>query len=138
MRVACRVNLTRGTLCGGIRGTRACTITTLVARRDSFRIARVTSQFPRENPNVKHVIAALFAGSLALSSMSVLAADAATDTTQPKAETKTEKTKEYVKQKAHNTKVKTKKAAKKAKDTVANRKTTDPASPSENRPEAPK
>jgi hypothetical protein len=88
---------------------------------------------------VKHLIVALFAGSLVLSSMPVLAADAAADQLQTgpaQGETKTEKAKDYVKKKAHNTKVRTKRAGKKVKNTVANRKTTDPASVSENKPDA--
>jgi hypothetical protein len=88
---------------------------------------------------VKHVIVALFAGSLALSSMSALAADPAA---APQPETKTEKAKEYVAEKAHNAKVKTKRAAKKTKkkvkNAVDNRKTTDPASPNESKPDATK
>ena len=86
---------------------------------------------------MKQMIVALFAGSLALASLSGLAADAAGDTTQPQAETRTEKAKSYVKKKAHNAKAKTKRAGKKVKDTVANRKTTDPAQPNESRPDAP-
>jgi hypothetical protein len=82
---------------------------------------------------VKQLIIALFAGTLALSSMSVLAADPAQaemKTDESKAETKTGKAKKAVKRKAHNTKVKAKKA-------VANRTTTDPASPNESRPATP-
>ncbi|HEV7803014.1 MAG TPA: hypothetical protein VGP15_18215 [Burkholderiales bacterium] len=88
---------------------------------------------------MKHVIVALFAGSLALSSMFAFAADAAQDqlqTAPAQGETKTEKAKDYVKKKAHNTKVKTKRAAKKVKKTIAERKTTDPASVSESKPDA--
>jgi hypothetical protein len=90
---------------------------------------------------MKHLVIAMFAGSLALSSLPVLAADAATAPMDPpKAETKTEKTKEYVKEKAHNAKEKTKRAAKKTKkktkEVVANRKTTDPAAPNESKPDA--
>lgn len=93
---------------------------------------------------MKKVIVALFAGSLALTSMSALPADAAKDelrTGPAQGETKTERAKDYVGQKAHNAKVKTKRAAKKTKSktrqVIANRKTTDPASPSESAP-APK
>ena len=89
---------------------------------------------------MKHIIVALFAGSLALSSMSAISADAAKDQLQTgpaQGETKTEKAKDYVKKKAHNTKVRTKKAGKKVKDTVANRKTMDPSSPSESKTETP-
>ncbi len=93
---------------------------------------------------MKRMIVALFAGTLALSSLSVLAAEPVRDEMkmdQPKAETRTEKAGEYVKEKAHNAKVKTKRAAKKAKAKVkrkvADRKTMDPASPSESKPEAP-
>jgi hypothetical protein len=85
---------------------------------------------------MKHVIVALFAGSLALSSLSAIAADAGT-ADQPKAETRTEKAKDYVKEKAHNAKVKTKKAGKKVKKTIKERKTTDPASPNESKPDTP-
>lgn len=90
---------------------------------------------------MKPLVIALFAGSLALSSLSVLAADTTTaPADQPKAETKTEKAKEYVKDKAHKTKEATKRTAKKAKkktkEVVANRKTTEPASVSENKPDA--
>jgi hypothetical protein len=85
------------------------------------------------------LIVALFAGTLVLPSTFGLAAEP-TDPT--KAETKTEKAGEYVKEKAHKAKVKTKRAAKKTKakvkDAVANRKTTDPSSPSESKPDAPK
>ena len=89
---------------------------------------------------MKHVIVALFAGSLALSSLSALAADAAKGemkTDQPKAETRTEKAKDYVKKKASSAKAKTKKAGKKAKKVIDERKTTDPASPSESKPATP-
>jgi hypothetical protein len=85
------------------------------------------------------LIVALFAGSLVLSSMSAVAADAAKDQLQTgpaQGETKTEKAKDYVKKKAHNTKVRSKRAAKKVKNTVANRKTTDPASVNESKPDA--
>jgi Ni/Co efflux regulator RcnB len=85
------------------------------------------------------LIVALFAGSLVLSSMSAVAADAAKDQLQTgpaQGETKTEKAKDYVKKKAHNTKVRSKRAGKKVKNTVANRKTTDPASVSESKPDA--
>ena len=92
---------------------------------------------------MKYVIAAFCAGTLALSSMSGLAADAAQDTLKtdpPAGETRTEKAKDYVKKKAHNAKVKTKRAAKKTsskvRETVANRKTTDPASVNESKPDA--
>ena len=91
---------------------------------------------------MKHLIVAFFAGSLALSSLSVLAADAATAPAPmdpPKAETKTEKSKAYVKEKAHNaseaTKRTAKKAKKKTKDAVKNRKTTEPATVSESKPD---
>jgi hypothetical protein len=57
----------------------------------------------------------------------------------PKAETKTEKSKAYVKEKAHDVKEGTKRVAKKAKkktkDAVKNRKTTDPATVSESKPD---
>ena len=89
---------------------------------------------------MKHLIVALFAGSLALSSMSALSADAAKDelkTGPAQGETRTEKAKDYAKKKAHNAKVRTKRAGKKVKDTVANRKTTEPASVSESRPDVP-
>jgi hypothetical protein len=91
---------------------------------------------------MKSIVIAIFAGSLALSSLPVLAADTTTaPVDQPKAETKTEKAKEYVKDKAHNAKQKTKRAAKKTKqktkEVVANRKTTEPASPSESKPATP-
>lgn len=83
---------------------------------------------------MKHVIVALFAGSLALSSVFALAAEPAEmKTDQPKAETKTEKAKGYVKQKASSAKAKTKRAGKKAKKVIAERKTTDPASPNESK-----
>lgn len=87
---------------------------------------------------MKRLIVALFAGSLALSSMSVLAADAAGDqlNTQPaQGDTNTAKAKDYVKKKAHNTKVRSKRAAHKVKRSVKNRKTTDPASVDESRPD---
>lgn len=89
---------------------------------------------------MKHVIVALFVGSLALSSLSALAADAAKDelkTGPAQGETKTEKAKDYVKKKAHNTKVRSKRAGKKVKKAIAERKTTDPASVSESRPDVP-
>jgi hypothetical protein len=93
---------------------------------------------------MKHLIAALFAGTLALSSMSALSAEPGKDQviTEPaQGDTKTEKAKDYVKKKAHNTKVKTKRAAKKTKakvsEAVRDRKTMDPASPNESKPEAP-
>ena len=91
---------------------------------------------------MKHLITALFAGSLALSSLSLLAADAVTAPAPmdpPKAETTTEKTKDYVKEKAHDAKEGTKRVAKKAKKktkaAVKNRKTTDPAQVSESKPD---
>jgi polyhydroxyalkanoate synthesis regulator phasin len=94
---------------------------------------------------MKHVIVALFAGSLALSPMYAFAADAAKDelkTGPAQGETKTEKAKDYVGKKAHNAKVKTKRAAKKTKSKVKsavdNRKTTDPSSVSESKPDATK
>lgn len=87
---------------------------------------------------MKSIVIAMFAGSLALSSLPILAADTTGD--QPQAETKTERAENYVKEKAHNAKVKTKRAAKKTKNktkqVVANRKTTDPASPNESKPDA--
>lgn len=89
---------------------------------------------------MKHVIVAVFAGTLALSSLSALAADYSKDelkTGPAQGQTKTEKTKDYVSKKAHNTKVRSKRAGKKVKDTVANRKTMDPASPSESKPAVP-
>ena len=89
---------------------------------------------------MKQLSVAMFAGSLALSSMSALSAEAGKDelkTGPAQGETRTEKAKDYVKKKAHNTKVRTKRAGKRAKNTVANRKTTDPASVSESRPDAP-
>ena len=92
---------------------------------------------------MKPFIVALFAGSLALSSLSALSADAARDelkTGPAQGETRTERAKDYVDKKAHNAKVKTKRAAKKtkakAKNVVDNRRTTDPASPNESRPAA--
>jgi hypothetical protein len=90
---------------------------------------------------VKHLIAALFAGSLAFSSAAALAADTGDmKSNPPPAETKTEKAKEYVKEKAHNAKETTKRVAKKSKrkvkNAVANRKTTDPAQVSESKPDA--
>lgn len=88
--------------------------------------------------HVKRLIIALFAGSLALS-FSAVAADAASDqlnTAPAQGETKTGKAKDYVKKKAHNTKVRSKRAAKEARDTVANRKTNDPSSVNESRPDA--
>jgi hypothetical protein len=88
---------------------------------------------------MKKLVVALFVGSLALSSMSAVAADAAKDQLQTgpaQGETKTEKAKDYAKKKAHNTKVRSKRAGKKVKNTVANRKTTDPASVSESKPDA--
>jgi Ni/Co efflux regulator RcnB len=88
---------------------------------------------------MKKLVVALFVGSLALSSMSAIAADAAKDQLQTgpaQGETKTEKAKDYAKKKAHNTKVRSKRAGKKVKNTVANRKTTDPASVSESKPDA--
>jgi hypothetical protein len=88
---------------------------------------------------MKKFVVALFVGSLALSSMYAIAADAAKDQLQTgpaQGETKTEKAKDYAKKKAHNTKVRSKRAGKKVKNTVANRKTTDPASVSESRPDA--
>ena len=88
---------------------------------------------------MKHLIVALFAGTLALSSLSALAADAAKDEMkmdQPKAETKPEKAKDYVKRKAHNTKVKSKRAGKRVKNAVKNRKTVDPSQPNESKPDA--
>ena len=88
---------------------------------------------------MKSLVIAMFTGSLALSSLSVLAADTMS-TDQPKAETKTEKAENYVKDKAHKAKEGTKRAAKKTKkktkEVVANRKTTDPASPNESKPDA--
>ena len=84
---------------------------------------------------MKQLIVALFAGTLALSSMSALAAEPAGE--QSTAGTKTEKTKEYVKKKTRSAKEKTRKAGKKVKKTIAERKTTDPASPSESQPAAP-
>jgi hypothetical protein len=95
-----------------------------------------------EENGMKSIVIAVFAGSLVLSSLPVLAADtaAASVADQPQAETKTEKAKEYVKEKAHNAKVKTKRAARKAKrktkQVIANRKTTDPSSVSESKPDA--
>jgi hypothetical protein len=89
--------------------------------------------------HVKQLIVALFAGSLVLSSMSTFAADAGKDqldTSPAQGETKTEKAKDYTKKKAHNAKVRTKRAGKKAKNVVANRKTTDPSSVNESRPDA--
>jgi hypothetical protein len=88
---------------------------------------------------VKQVIVALFAGSLVFSSLPALAADAnQLDTAPAQGETKTEKAKDYVKKKAHNTKVRSKRATRKARRAVANRKTTDPASPNESAPAASK
>ena len=92
---------------------------------------------------MKQLIALVVAGTFALSSISAVAADAASDTlrTGPaQGETRTERAGDYVEKKAHNAKVKTKRAARKtkskAKQTIANRKTTDPASVSESRPDA--
>jgi Ni/Co efflux regulator RcnB len=103
-----------------------------LARIDLF------DHFSREIQMKKFVVA-LFAGSLVLSSMSAVAADAAQDQLQTgpaQGETRTEKAKDYAKKKAHNTKVRTKRAGKKVKKTVANRKTTDAASVSESKPDA--
>ena len=90
---------------------------------------------------MKHLIVTVFAATLALSSLSLLAADTDMKTDQPKAESKTEKAKDYVADKAHKAKVKTKRAARKTKSkvksAVANRKTTEPASVSESRPDVP-
>ncbi|HEX2827420.1 MAG TPA: hypothetical protein VHP37_13810 [Burkholderiales bacterium] len=91
---------------------------------------------------MKSIVIAMFAGSLVLSSLPVLAADTTTvPADQPKAETKTEKAKEYVKEKAHNAKEKTKRAAKKTKkktkEIIDNRKTTDPSGVSESKPDMP-
>jgi hypothetical protein len=77
--------------------------------------------------------------------MSALAADAAGPdelrTGPAQGNTKTEKAMDYAGKKAHNAKVKTKRAAKKTKaktkEVIANRKTTDPTSPSESKPSAP-
>jgi hypothetical protein len=92
---------------------------------------------------VKRIVIAMFAGSLALSSLAVLAADntsGSMSADQPQAETKTQKAEGYVKQKAHNAKVKTKRAARKTKaktkEVIANRKTNDPSSVSESKPDA--
>ena len=91
---------------------------------------------------MKQLIVAVFAGTLALSSAAVLAADAATTqpSDQPRAETKPERAKEYVKEKAHNAKEKTKRVARKAKNktkkVIAERKTTDPGQVGESQPAA--
>ena len=76
---------------------------------------------------MKKLIAALVAGAFALGSVSTMAADSMDS---PK-ETKTQKTKKYVKKKARAVKAKAKRGAQKVKAAVANRTTTDPASPSE-------
>ena len=92
--------------------------------------------------NVKKLIVAVFAGSLVLSSLPALAADAASDQLQTgpaQGDTKTERATDYVKKKAHNTKVRTKRAGRSAKNktkkVIANRKTTDPASVNESKPD---
>lgn len=92
---------------------------------------------------MKQLIVAVFAGSLVLSSLPVLAANAGADqlqTAPAQGDTKTEQAKDYVKKKAHNTKVRTKRAARKAKSktrkVIAERKTTDPSSVNESKPDA--
>ena len=93
-----------------------------------------------ETLEMKRLIAGLFATTLVLSPYAFAADQVTSDA--PKAETKTEQTKEYVKDKTQKAKAKTKRAAKKTKqktkEVIDNRKTTDPASPSESKPEAPK
>lgn len=91
---------------------------------------------------MKNLIAAAVAATFALSTLPALAADAGRDelrTGPAQGDTRTEKAADYVDKKAHNAKVKTKRAAKKtkakAKQVVQNRKTTDPASVNESRPD---
>ena len=95
---------------------------------------------------MKQLIAAIFAGALALGSVSAFSADSGTtdqmkkdETTAPKAASKTKRkaseTKEYAGEKTDSVKAKTKRVAKKAKAKLATGKTTDPASPSESKPD---
>jgi hypothetical protein len=95
---------------------------------------------------MKQLIATIFAGALAFGSVSAFSADSTTtdqmkkdETTAPKAAAKTKRkaseTKEYAGEKTDSVKAKTKRVAKKAKAKIAQRKTTDPASPSETKPD---
>jgi hypothetical protein len=98
---------------------------------------------------MKQLISAIFAGALALGSVSAFSADSATtdqmkkdETTAPKSATKAKlkasETKNTRGRKPTPSKPKPRKSPKKAKAKIPQGKTTNPASPSESKPDVPK